>query len=182
MRHRSSFPSARWLLMGPGALFGVMGLLGAGEVRMEPVAGEELAVLRAVVSRICDASCEVREKTLTGHRVDQAMLRMWGPDVPPDGATDDLNAKSGAGRMIPGNALDGVPRKPRFSPDGPGMCCELSRPGIDAEGKWAMVLVKLIELHPRDIISEGKCVLLRRKEGAWKVERIVQAWPAMLGE
>lgn len=163
------------------------GLLGAGAcladagVPEELVSGEELAVLKAVVPVICDAACEVREITLMGIPVDPATYLGSGTNAPPESMIADYRRRSAKPLKIPDGAFSTVLRKPHFPPDERGKRCQFSRPGIDAEGKRAMVVVKVVEYLPKDVISEGKCVLLRLKDGAWAVEGTVRAWPPMLG-
>ena len=163
------------------ALFGVSPCLAGDKATSDGVSMEELAVLKAVVSKMCDASCEIRGNTLSGHRLDRETFLMSGEEVPPESLIADYNARNAAGRVIPDGAFSGAARKPHFLPGPPGKSCQLSRPGFDKDGKRAMVVVKLVQVLPRDIISEGKCVLLLLKDGAWVADSTVQAWPARLG-
>jgi len=180
VRLRHSVWSALRLLVVASGLLGARACLADAGVPKEMVSGEELAVLKAVVPKICDASCEIRESTLLGTPVDPAVFLGSGTNAPPESMVADYRRRSAKQLKIPDGAFSAVRRKPYFPPNEKGRSCQLSRPGIDAEGQRAMVIVKLVESLPKDVISEGKCVLLQMKDGAWVVERTVSAWPPML--
>ncbi len=182
VRLRHSVWSALRLLVVASGLLGARASIAEAGVPEEMVSGQELAVLKAVVSAICDASCDIQESTLLGIPVDPAVFLGSGTNAPPESMVADYRRRSAKQLKIPDGAFSAVLRKPYFPPNEKGRrSCQLSRPGIDAEVQRAMVIVKVVESLPKDVISEGKCVLLQMKDGTWVVERTVGAWPPMLG-
>ena len=145
------------------------------------ISSQELAVVKAVVLKLCGSSCGIDPVTMPAGHLDAEMLAAAGMAPAPEGLLEDFKARNSAPRSLPAD-FQKTDTTGLVSVPGERKRCLVSRPGFDKAGTRALVLVKRVFIYPEDIMNEGMLVLLTQKDGAWSVEKSGEAWGMRLGK